>query len=161
MNTISLTHSRCDLKITEHPDSIANLERQIVQWTKQQVDLDLYDDFWLQYKVPSQGSTRVTNRSPWFYNVPEKDEDISTITEEGRRLAATYTGDDYIMIDSLGPFDGPSRITMCTENDILTGFQVFYGTYNEIAGSSHGDLSTECINTEINTEVESITIYGS
>ncbi len=161
LNTISLTHSQCDLKISEHPESIANLERQIVQWTKQQVDLDLYDDFWKDYNVPSQGRTTITNRTPWFYNVPEKDEVISTVTEEGRRLAGTYTGDDFIMIDSLGPFDGPSRITMCTENDILTGFQVFYGTYNEIAGSSHGDLSTDCVNTEINTEIESITIYGA
>ena len=43
------------LKISEHPESIANLERQIVQWTKQQVDLDLYDTFWSEYNVPSQG----------------------------------------------------------------------------------------------------------
>ena len=65
------------------------------------------------------------------------------------------------MIDSLGPNDGPSRITMCTEDGILTGFQVFYGSFNEIAGSAHGDLSTECTNTEINAQVESVAIYGS
>ncbi len=123
LNTISLTHSQCDLKITEHPDSIANLERQIVQWTKQQVDLDLYDDFWSSYAVPSQGSTRITNRTPWFYyNVANKDDDVSTVTEEGRLLAGTYVGDDFIVVDNLGPNDGPSRITTCTENDILTGF---------------------------------------
>ena len=65
------------------------------------------------------------------------------------------------MVPELGPTDGPSRITMCTENALITGFQVFYGEYNEIAGSSHGDLSTDCTNTLINTNVAEIALYGS
>lgn len=97
--------------------------------------------------------------SPWFYEVPTKEEGVSTV-RDGRMLQ-TFNGDDFIMIPNLGPLDGPSRITMCTEGGILTGMQVFYGTYNEIAGSAHGDLSTDCVNTEINVEIAEIALFGS
>ena len=78
----------------------------------------------------------------------------------GRQLQ-TFNGDDFIMIDELRERDRPSRLTMCQENNLLTGFQVFYGEYDEIAGSAHGDLSTECTNTLINQEVWEIIFYGS
>lgn len=38
---------------------------------------------------------------------------------------------------------------------------MFYGVFNEKAGSAHGDLSSNCKNHEINTEVREIHFYGS
>lgn len=79
----------------------------------------------------------------------------------GRRLQI-FNGDDFIMLPDLGPLDGPSRITMCTSSaGVLTGFQVFYGTYNEKAGSAHGDLSTNCVNHKINDELREISFFGA
>lgn len=84
----------------------------------------------------------------------------STTVESGRRLQI-FNGDDYIMLPDLGPEDGPSRITMCEARGVLTGFQVFYGTYNPKAGSAHGDLTTDCISSLINEPVIEVAFFGS
>ncbi len=86
------------------------------------------------------------------------------VRDEGRRLAAakgTFNGDDYIMLNSLRPNDRPTRLTTCVNDDgNLAGFQVFYGDYDEIAGSAHGDLTGECSNAPINQEIWKISFYG-
>jgi len=85
----------------------------------------------------------------------------------GRRLAPSYSGDDLILLKEesgarLDPYDGPSRITTCEKNGILTGFQVFYGTTQTYkAGSAHGSLDSICKNTPINDEVAEVSFYGT
>lgn len=51
---------------------------------------------------------------------------------------------------------------MCEDKGILTGFQVFYGTYDQgKAGSAHGNLGTTCKNTKIAGDfVWKVTFYG-
>ncbi len=51
-------------------------------------------------------------------------------------------------------------ITTCESNGIFTGVQVFFGRYKQVAGASHGDLSTTCTNTRIRGPVVEIEIYN-
>lgn len=83
------------------------------------------------------------------------------MTDVGRRNLQSFSGDDFIMLDSMRENSRPSRLTLCTRDGILTGFQVWYGEYDEIAGSAHGDLSTDCQNSLINQEIWKVNMYGS
>lgn len=86
---------------------------------------------------------------------------VTTVVDLNRRQLQSFKGDDFIMINDLREKDRPSRLTTCVDGDTLTGFQVFYGEYDEIAGSAHGDLSTDCTNSLINEEVWKVIFYGS
>ena len=87
---------------------------------------------------------------------------MTTTTVGGRRELQLFQGDDYIMIPDLDATDSPSRITLCTDQtNLLTGFQVFYGIYNEKAGSAHGNIATNCANHLINAPIVEVQLYGS
>ena len=85
---------------------------------------------------------------------------MNTTIIESRRLQGNEIGNDYIMIQDLGPFDGPTKITMCASQNVLTGFQVFYGSYAPKAGAAHGDLTTDCIVSYIDDPIIEVAIYG-
>jgi len=78
----------------------------------------------------------------------------------GRRLQI-FNGDDFIMLADLESLDRPTSITMCQRNGALTGFQVFYGSFSEKAGSAHGDLSTDCVSSVLNVEIVEVSLFGS
>jgi len=58
-----------------------------------------------------------------------------------------YERSDKIMATLAGS-EGPTRITMCSGNDLpgnnLGGFQLFYGKYNPQAGPAHGNIKGDC-----------------
>ena len=157
LNRLALSYTQC---VQDDVDScVPPLEQKLVELDLEQIDHELHDSYWSEVnKVGSAGNTRIGTSSPWFY---ERAEANMNVTEVAGRQLQTFNGDDFIMIDELREKDRPSRLTMCTENNLLTGFQVFYGEYDEIAGSAHGDLSTECTNILINQEVWEVIFYGS
>lgn len=69
---------------------------------------------------------------------------------------------DTIVQPDLGLYDVPSPISITTCTDTLgniSGMQVFYGTAKQVAGASHGDLSTTCTNTPLQGPVIEIEFY--
>lgn len=53
-----------------------------------------------------------------------------------------YDRSDLALMASLAPRDGPTRITVCTENGLVAGFQVWYGLFDVKAGPAHGNILT-------------------
>ncbi len=161
LNKIAWAYSKCD-DPAEALAEIPPLEQRLIELDAKQIDYELHDSYWEEFeKTGSQGSTRISNKSPWFYERNESKMNVTTVLENNRRQLQSFKGDDYIMIGSLREADRPSRLTTCVDGDTLTGFQVFYGEYDEIAGSAHGDLSTECTNNLINEEIWKVIFYGS
>ena len=78
-----------------------------------------------------------------------------------RDLAVSETRDDRSIVADLKDVAGPSRIHWCSLDDVLAGFQVFYGLYNPIAGKQHGDLSVAdtCEQHLLVDEVHQVSIY--
>lgn len=158
LNRIALSYTQCKDPQPEL-EKIPPLERRLIELDALQIDADLHDGYWEKYRNTGSADRRgVTNKSPWFYARNESKMNVTTVTN---RELQSYTGDDYIMIGELRAEDRPSRLTTCVDGEILTGFQVFYGEYDEIAGAAHGDLSTECTNTLINQEIHMVNFYGS
>ena len=161
LNKIAWAYSRC----SDPADELAQippLEQRLVELDAKQIDFELHDSYWAEYtKTGSAGRSSISNKSPWFYERSESKMNVTTVLEDNRRQLQSFKGDDYIMINDLREKDRPSRLTTCVNGDTLTGFQVFYGEYDEIAGSAHGDLSTECTNYLINEEIWKVIFYGS
>ncbi len=164
LNKLSYDYIQCK-NPEEELGKIPPLEAKLVELDILQLKESLHDSYWAEYKeTGSRDSRRITKNSPWFYERNFKKLNETEVRDEGRRLAAaagTFNGDDYIMLNSLRPNDRPTRLTTCVNDEsILAGFQVFYGDYDEIAGSAHGDLTGECTNTPINQEIWKVIFYG-
>ena len=137
------------------------LERKLIDLDKKQIDHELHDSYCEEYSdTGTKNSLDVAKSSPWFYDRNESKMNVTIVDSQLRQLQS-FTGDDYIMLGELRDSDRPSRLTTCVDGETLTGFQVWYGEYDEIAGSAHGDLSTECTNTLINQEIWKVIFYGS
>ncbi len=161
LNKIAYSYTKCKDPVDTLAE-IPPLEQRLVVLDAKQIDHELHDSYWAEYrKTGSSGSSRITNKTPWFYERNESKMNVTTVLESNRRQLASFKGDDMIMLSSLREADRPSRLTTCVDGDTLTGFQVFYGEYDEIAGSAHGDLSTECTNNLINEEIWKVNFYGS
>ena len=78
-----------------------------------------------------------------------------------RDLAVTETRDDREIVSDLKDVARPSKIYWCSLNDVLSGFQVFYGLFDPIVGKQHGDLSTSdtCEQHLLVDEVHEVSIY--
>ena len=140
---------------------IPPLERKLIDLYKKQIDHELHDSYWEEYSdTGTKNSLDVAKSSPWFYDRNESKMNVTIVDSQLRQLQS-FTGDDYIMLGELRDSDRPSRLTTCVDGETLTGFQVWYGEYDEIAGSANGDLSTECTNTLINQEIWKVIFYGS
>ena len=165
LNELSYAYIKCVNPDPEELGKIPPLEARLVQLDILQLNEELHDSYWESYdETGTRDSRKITKSSPWFYSRAEKAMNVTTVRDSGRRLEAakgSFKGDDFIMLNSLRPNDRPTRLTTCV-NDAgnLAGFQVFYGDYDEIAGSAHGDLTGECTNTPINQEIWKVIFYG-
>jgi len=159
INILALAYKNC-VKPSTAPAEIVGLEKKLNALIKEQLDYGLHASYW-DDKLGSQ----VYLSQSLFPIIDTFSMNESVVP--GRRLASSYSGDDLILISEnrgtrLSPWDGPSRITTCEKNGILTGFQVFYGTTQMYkAGSAHGSLDSVCKNTPLDKEVSEVSFYGS
>jgi hypothetical protein len=64
------------------------------------------------------------------------------------QIDKSYERSDKTLMLGLAGSEGPTRITMCSGNDLpganLGGFQLFYGKFNPQAGPAHGNIRGDC-----------------
>jgi hypothetical protein len=73
---------------------------------------------------------------------------------------AKYDRSDLVLMANLAPRDGPTRITVCTKDGRVAGFQVWYGLFDVKAGPAHGNiLDSSCEEKILYNKVARINVW--
>ena len=140
--------------------SIIECERQLVQYLIDQQEL--YYSYWDSADFsPSCASSSDAFLTTDITSGSQRD--VRNLQLNQPEPVATDQRSDFIVLPDLMPIDGggPLSITTCESNGLFTGVQVFFGHYKQVAGASHGDLSTTCTNTRIRDPIVLIETYSS